>query len=160
MTRDFTEKIDTVPSGSDVGLWVTTRNYQAGEIVTVVVGEEVEGQNVGERRFSGVVDSEGNVRIRVDTSARAEAMTEVQVREMLDGLARKAPHKLHWATSVVDLLKLLGQDSSLAARKQAAAGAFDGSAAGNEGMHRQVMSKLAASGGKLPFTLRELQATP
>lgn len=152
MTRDFTEKIDTVPSGSDVGLWVKTRNYQVGETVTVVVGEEVDGLNVGERRFSGVVDSEGNVRMRVDTSAGAQALTEAQLREMLDGLARKAPQKLHWATSVVDLLKLLEQDSSLAARKRAAAGAIGGSAARNVWMHRQVMSKLAARGGKLPFT--------
>lgn len=160
MNRDFTQKIDTVPSGSDVGLWVQTRNYPVGEVISVVVGEEVEGLSVGDRRFSGVVDAEGNVRMLVDTSARAEAMTEAQVREMLDALARKAPQKLHWATSVVDLLKLLGQDSSLAARQRVAAegrytGARDDSAARNVWMHRQVMSQLAANGGKLPFTPKD-----
>lgn len=160
MNRDFTRKIDAVPAGSDAGLWVQTRNYPVGEVISVVVGEEIEGLSVGDRRFSGVVDSEGNVRMLVDTSARAEAMSEAQVREMLDGLARKAPQKLHWATSVVDLLKLLGQDSSLSARQRIAAegrytGAMHDSAARNVWMHRQVMSQLAANGGKLPFTPKD-----
>ena len=63
---------------------------------------------------------------------------------------------LNWRTSIVDLLKLLGLDSSLSARKELAAelGYFGndepGSAAWNIWLHKQVMSRIAANGGTLP----------
>ena len=62
---------------------------------------------------------------------------------------------LNWRTSIVDLMKLLGLDSSLEARKQLAAELSYGedtsdSAKMNIWLHRQVMTKLAANGGKLP----------
>ena len=65
----------------------------------------------------------------------------------------------NWKQSIVDLMKLLDLDSSLAARKQLAqelgyTGALDGSAEMNVWLHKQVMEKLAASGGKVPETLR------
>jgi hypothetical protein len=47
-------------------------------------------------------------------------MAEVDVEQMLDDVARKAPEKLNWKTCIVDLMKLLGLDSSLAARKELA----------------------------------------
>ena len=68
---------------------------------------------------------------------------------------------LNWRTSIVDLLKLLGLDSSLAARKELAAelqylGSDEpGSAAWNIWLHRQVMSRIAANGGTLPPELRD-----
>lgn len=85
-------------------------------------------------------------------------MPVVDVEQMLDGMAAKAAEKLHWKTSIVDLLKLLGIDSSLAARKTLAqelnyAGPLDGSAEMNIWLHRQVMAQLAANGGKLPADL-------
>ena len=65
----------------------------------------------------------------------------------------------NWRQSIVDLMKLLDLDSSLAARKQLAqelgySGAPDGSAEMNLWLHKQVMEKLAASGGKVPESLR------
>ena len=63
---------------------------------------------------------------------------------------------LNWRTSIVDLLKLLGLDSSLAARKELAAELMysgsdePGSAAWNIWLHKQVMSRIAAHGGTLP----------
>ena len=68
---------------------------------------------------------------------------------------------LNWRTSIVDLLKLLGLDSSLAARKELAAelqylGSDEpGSAAWNIWLHKQVMSRIAANGGTLPPELRD-----
>jgi 3-oxoacyl-ACP reductase-like protein len=67
--------------------------------------------------------------------------------------------KLDWRQSIVDLMKALKLDSSLAARKQLAqelgyTGALDGSAEMNIWLHRQVMTKLAESGGKVPESLR------
>ncbi len=67
---------------------------------------------------------------------------------------------LNWRTSIVDLLKLLGLDSSLTARKELAAelhyGGKDepGSAAWNIWLHKQVMASIAANGGTLPPELR------
>ncbi|GAD24376.1 DUF3597 domain-containing protein [Acidovorax sp. MR-S7] len=67
---------------------------------------------------------------------------------------------LNWRTSIVDLLKLLGLDSSLAARKELAGELFyqtsdePGSAGWNIGLHKQVMRSIAANGGTLPPDLR------
>ncbi|WP_026435291.1 DUF3597 domain-containing protein [Acidovorax sp. JHL-9] len=67
---------------------------------------------------------------------------------------------LNWRTSIVDLLKLLGLDSSLAARKELAGELLysssdePGSAAWNIGLHQQVMRSIAANGGTLPPDLR------
>ena len=68
---------------------------------------------------------------------------------------------LNWRTSIVDLLKLLGLDSSMAARKELAteftySGSDEpGSAAWNTWLHRQVMSRIAANGGTVPADLRD-----
>jgi len=65
----------------------------------------------------------------------------------------------NWQTSIVDLLKLLGLDSSLGARKELAnelnvhAGA-DGSAEQNIALQKSVMQQLAANGGKVPESLK------
>ncbi|MDY0106867.1 MAG: DUF3597 domain-containing protein [Giesbergeria sp.] len=68
---------------------------------------------------------------------------------------------LNWRTSIVDLLKLLGLDSSLAARKELAQELLysgndePGSAAWNIWLHKQVMRSIAANGGTLPPELRD-----
>ncbi|MDM0078490.1 DUF3597 domain-containing protein [Variovorax sp. J2P1-59] len=92
--------------------------------------------------------------------AAPTAMSEVDVEGMLDGLAAKSSEKLNWKTSIVDLMKLLGLDSSIAARKELAkelhyTGDTNDSAAMNVWLHRQVMSKVAANGGKVPADLKD-----
>jgi 3-oxoacyl-ACP reductase-like protein len=95
------------------------------------------------------------------TSAQSpQAISAVDVEQILDGLASKATQKLNWKTSIVDLLKLLDLDSSLGARKQLAAelnftGDTSDSATMNVWLHRQVMNKLAANGGKVPADLKD-----
>ncbi len=86
------------------------------------------------------------------------AIAEVDVEALLDGLHAKASQPLNWRTSIVDLMKLLGLDSSLAERKGLAqelgyTGQLDGSAEMNLWLHRQVMHQLAANGGKVPAAL-------
>lgn len=88
------------------------------------------------------------------------AMSEVDVEQLLDGMAAKAPEKLNWKSSIVDLMKLLGIDSSLAARKDLAqelhySGDTNDSASMNIWLHRQVMNKVAANGGKVPADLKD-----
>lgn len=67
----------------------------------------------------------------------------------LDRLADQQPEHLDWRHSIVDLMKLTGQDSSLAARKDLAeelgyTGALDGSAEMNLWLHAQVMHRIAS----------------
>ena len=85
---------------------------------------------------------------------------EVDVEAILNGLAQKSAEQLNWRTSIVDLMKLLGLDSSLNARKELArelsyTGDTSDSAAMNVWLHRQVMNKLAANGGKVPADLKD-----
>ena len=94
------------------------------------------------------------------TTPVPQAMSEVDVEQILDGLASKATQKLNWKTSIVDLLKLLDLDSSIGARKQLASelnytGDTSDSATMNIWLHKQVMNKLAANGGKVPADLKD-----
>lgn len=89
-----------------------------------------------------------------------EVMEAVDVEQVMEQAARDYGQPSNWRTSIVDLLKLLGLDSSLASRKELAAelghsGAFTGTAEQNMWLHRQVMKKLAENGGKVPADLRD-----
>ena len=79
----------------------------------------------------------------------------VDVAPILDKAVAAKHEKLEWRTSIVDLMKALDIDSSLAARKELAkelgyTGDTNDSASMNVWLHKQVMAKLAANGGKLP----------
>ncbi len=79
----------------------------------------------------------------------------VDVAAVLDGMEGHAGQKLDWRHSIVDLMKLLGMDSSLTARKELAhelsySGDTGDSASMNIWLHKQVMTKFAENGGKLP----------
>ncbi len=86
--------------------------------------------------------------------ASAPAQT-VDVAPILDKAVAAKGEKLEWRTSIVDLMKALDIDSSFAARKELAkelgyTGDSNDSASMNIWLHKQVMTKLAANGGKLP----------
>jgi hypothetical protein len=79
----------------------------------------------------------------------------VDVASILDKAVAAKHEKLEWRTSIVDMMKALDIDSSLAARKELAkelgyTGDTNDSASMNVWLHKQVMAKLAANGGKLP----------
>ncbi|CAN7558358.1 DUF3597 domain-containing protein [Phenylobacterium sp. LjRoot225] len=91
--------------------------------------------------------------------APAAAMSPVDVAAVLDVMAKDNPEKLDWRASIVDLMKLLSIDSSLASRKGLAGelgytGDTGDSASMNIWLHKQVMAKLAANGGLVPDSLR------
>jgi Domain of unknown function (DUF3597) len=86
--------------------------------------------------------------------AAAPAQT-VDVAPILDKAVAAKKEKLEWRTSIVDLMKALDIDSSLGARKELAkelgyTGDTNDSASMNIWLHKQVMTKLAANGGRLP----------
>ena len=87
-------------------------------------------------------------------AAPAPAQT-VDVAPILDKAVAAKKEKLEWRTSIVDLMKALDIDSSFAARKELAkelgyTGDSNDSASMNIWLHKQVMAKFAANGGKLP----------
>ena len=93
-------------------------------------------------------------------SPAAKPATQVDVADVLTKLAAKSREKLDWRHSIVDLMKLLNLDSSLAARKALAGelhytGDTNDSATMNIWLHKQVMQKLADNGGKVPDELRK-----
>lgn len=87
------------------------------------------------------------------------AISEVDVVSKLEAMAAANSQKLNWRTSIVDLLKLLGLDSSLDSRKQLAtelgcpADKMGDSAQMNIWLHKTVLQKLAANGGNIPKEL-------
>jgi len=92
------------------------------------------------------------------TPAAAPAQP-VDVEQILTTMQQQSGQQLNWRTSIVDLLKLLNLDSSLQARKELASelhytGDTNDSASMNIWLHKQVMTKLAENGGKVPADLQ------
>lgn len=91
----------------------------------------------------------------------AEPMAEVDVEAVLAEMAKENPEDLDWKRSIVDLMKLVGMDSSYGARKELAIELgysqadidAKGSAEMNMWLHKEVMKQLAANGGKVPAEL-------
>ena len=88
----------------------------------------------------------------------APAGQKVDVAAVLDKAVKDKKQKLNWKTSIVDLMKALDLDSSLAARKELAkdlnyTGDTSDSATMNVWLHKQLMIKLEANGGKVPADL-------
>ncbi len=77
---------------------------------------------------------------------------------ILDGAVKRSGQKLDWRKSIVDLMKALGLDSSLGARKQLAVelgytGSMSDSASMNVWLHTHVIQKLKDNGGQVPADL-------
>jgi hypothetical protein len=90
--------------------------------------------------------------------AQAPAQPAVDVEAVLQKMAADSGQKLNWQTSIVDLMKLVGMDSSFENRKELArelgyTGDPGDSAAMNIWLHKRVMKELAAHGGKVPANM-------
>jgi len=91
--------------------------------------------------------------------AAPAAISEVDVVAKLEALAASHAEKLNWKTSIVDLMKLLGLDSSFSERKALAselgcpADKMGDSAQMNMWLHKTVLKKLAENGGNIPKEL-------
>ncbi len=101
----------------------------------------------------------GTASAPASTPAAAPAET-VDVSAILDQAVKDSGQKLNWKTSIVDLMKALNLDSSLKARQELAdelgyTGDKNDSAKMNIWLHKQVIAKLAANGGKVPDDLKD-----
>jgi hypothetical protein len=116
-----------------------------GKIMGAIFGTKAEAAPTG----GGTATSTGS------PSGSAAPAPTVDVASIVDKAAAAKGEKLAWRTSIVDLMKALDIDSSFSARKELAkelgyTGDSNDSASMNIWLHKQVMTKLAANGGKLP----------
>lgn len=91
-------------------------------------------------------------------TAPVAAAANVDIEKVLDDMAAKNSQKLNWRTSIVDLMKLVGMDSTLQERRELAdelgySGDKQDTAAMNMWLHKQVMKRMAENGGKVPANL-------
>ncbi len=104
-------------------------------------------------------DDRGMAEALAAKPAAPKAISEVDVVANLEKLAAASPVKLDWKVSIVDLMKLLGLDSSFAARKELAteldcpAELMGDSAKMNVWLHKTVLKKIAENGGNIPQDL-------
>jgi hypothetical protein len=121
-----------------------------GKIMSAIFGTKAEAAPAGGGAAAGAGSSGGS-----PAAAPAAPAQSVDVAPILDKAVAAKGEKLEWRTSIVDLMKALDIDSSFAARKELAkelgyTGDSNDSASMNIWLHKQVMTKLAANGGKLP----------
>jgi hypothetical protein len=104
---------------------------------------------------SATAQSAGGTDSPASPSGGQSAAQTVDVEKVLTEQAAQKKEKLDWRRSIVDLMKVLDLDSGLSARKELAkelgyTGELSGSAEMNTWLHKQVMQRLAANGGKVP----------
>jgi hypothetical protein len=126
-------------------LWVHWEQTMSifGKIMSAIFGTKADAAPAG-----GAAAPAGS-------STGAAPAATVDVAPILDKAVAAKGEKLAWRTSIVDLMKALDIDSSFTARKELAkelgyTGDSNDSASMNIWLHKQVMTKLAANGGKLP----------
>jgi hypothetical protein len=126
-----------------------------GKIMSAIFGSSASATPAG---GGSAAPASGGATSSGGGSAAAPAQS-VDVAPILDKAVAAKHEKLEWRTSIVDLMKALDIDSSLSARKDLAhelgyTGDTNDSASMNIWLHKQVMAKLAANGGKLPSDVK------
>lgn len=127
-----------------------------GKIMGAIFGTKAEAAAPGATPAAGSSHPGAGSATQSSTAATAQS---IDVGPILDKAVAAKREKLEWRTSIVDLMKALDIDSSLNARKELAkelhyTGNTKDSAAMNIWLHKQVLTKLAANGGKLPADLK------
>jgi Domain of unknown function (DUF3597) len=128
-----------------------------GKIMSAIFGTKTDAGIPGTTTAAGGAPAAGGSAPSSGSSAAPAA--SVDVAPILDKAVAAKKEKLEWRTSIVDLMKALDIDSSLTARKELAkelnyTGDTNDSATMNIWLHKQVLTKLAANGGKLPADLK------
>jgi Domain of unknown function (DUF3597) len=121
-----------------------------GKIMSAIFGTKADAVTPGGAAAGGASTPDAST---------ATLVPSIDVAPILDQAVAAKKEKLEWRTSIVDLMKALDLDSSLSERKALAkelnySGDTNDSAAMNIWLHKQVMTKLAENGGKLPADLK------
>ena len=131
-----------------------------GKIMSAIFGTTANAATTSAGAAAGAGAAPGSATASSSASAAPAAPAQtVDVAPILDKAVAAKKEKLEWRTSIVDLMKALDIDSSLGARKELAkelayTGDTNDSATMNIWLHKQVMVKLAANGGKLPADIK------
>ncbi|WP_426442989.1 DUF3597 domain-containing protein [Bradyrhizobium genosp. P] len=133
-----------------------------GKIMSAIFGGSASATSAGGAATSTAAAGGSSSASASSSPAAAPAAAPgqtVDVAPILDAAVAAKKEKLEWRTSIVDLMKALDIDSSLSARKELAhelgyTGDTSDSASMNIWLHKQVMAKLAANGGKLPADIK------
>jgi hypothetical protein len=133
-----------------------------GKIMSAIFGTTASAATTSAGAAAGTGSAPGSATASSSASAApasAAPAQSVDVAPILDKAVAAKKEKLEWRTSIVDLMKALDIDSSLGARKELAkelgySGDTNDSATMNVWLHKQVMTKLAANGGKLPADIK------
>lgn len=104
------------------------------------------------------VSSGASTSAPAEPAAQAASAEAVDVEAIMMDLEAKTGRKSNWRESIVDLMSLLGIDNSLADRRELAkelgyTGDMSDTATMNIWLHKQVMQRMAANGGKVPANL-------
>jgi hypothetical protein len=126
-----------------------------GKIMSAIFGSKADAAPGATPTAGGPAPASGPGTSGGSPAATAAPAQTVDVAPILDNAVKAKGEKLEWRTSIVDLMKALDIDSSFTARKELAkelgyTGDSNDSASMNIWLHKQVMTKLAANGGKLP----------
>jgi 3-oxoacyl-ACP reductase-like protein len=131
-----------------------------GKIVSAIFGHASAAPAPGPSTPAAPAATTASAAPKASSAPAGASAAPVDVAAILTKLAASNKERLDWKQSIVDLMKLLGLDSSLAARKELAdelhyTGDKNDSATMNIWLHKQVMLKLAENGGKVPDELRK-----
>jgi hypothetical protein len=136
-------------------LWIHWEQTMSifGTIMSAIFGTKASAAPAGGGAAAGGAAAGGAT--ATTTASSGAAAQAVDVAAIVDKAVAAKKEKLEWRTSIVDLMKALDIDSGLGARKELAkelgyTGDTNDSATMNIWLHKQVMAKLAANGGKLP----------
>jgi hypothetical protein len=141
-------------SSSGLGIYQERAMSIFGKIMSAIFGTSANATPASGGAAAGGAASSGGA-----SAAPAAPAQTVDVAPILDKAVAAKKEKLEWRTSIVDLMKALDVDSSLAARKDLAkelhyTGDTNDSATMNMWLHKQMMAQLAANGGKLPADVK------
>jgi hypothetical protein len=159
---DFTNaSTNTLPIGQLRGYTVKTNRPFPRPVVSqekiMSIFSKIKDAIFGKKAVAATTPSPSAIPLE-PTAAAPVAMTDVDVIAHLEDMG--AGKNLNWRTSIVDLMKLVGMDSSLQERKDLAmelgyTGDLERSAEMNIWLHKAVMRELAANGGKVPAELTD-----
>ena len=134
-----------------------------GNIMSAIFGNKAAAGAAPKGVVPGTTAAVPGTPTAAGTPATGKPMTRQEVEAMIAKIDDEQDEDYNWKQSIVDLMKLLKLDSSLSSRKQLAqelgyTGNLDGSAEMNIWLHKQVMTKLAESGGTVPDSLKHKTA--
>jgi len=119
--------------------------------------DEKQEEQAAAEEVSAAPEVSENLAETSEPNVQEGVVVVVDVTAKLDDLAANNSEDLDWKVSIVDLMKLLGLDSSYGHRKELAAEmgieGYEGSAEQNIAMHKAVLNKLAENGGNIPADL-------